>query len=62
MSTVPTWELVRRGAEVHRLSGAAHKRPLRPLAQAIEQHLLLRQSQQQQPHQSQHRPQPGGRA
>ena len=40
VETVPTFLLVRRGVEVARLTGVAHKRPARPLAAAIRKHLL----------------------
>eukprot|EP00877_Chromochloris_zofingiensis_P006974 jgi/Chrzof1/252/Cz01g08250.t1 len=34
-STIPTWVLIRNGSEVHRVEGLSHKRPARPISQAI---------------------------
>lgn len=42
VETVPTFLLMRRGKEVTRLSGVAHKRPAKKLAAAIRDHLLRR--------------------
>ena len=40
VETVPTFLLMRRGKEVARISGVAHKRPAKPIAAAIRNHLL----------------------
>ncbi len=40
IATLPTFVLVRGGAEVHRVEGVPQQRPARKLAQAIKQHLL----------------------
>ena len=40
VETVPTFLLMRKGKEVERISGVAHKRPARPIAAAIRNHLL----------------------
>ncbi|WIA12022.1 hypothetical protein OEZ85_012102 [Tetradesmus obliquus] len=44
--TLPTVALVKGGQEVHRVVGVAHKRPSRPVSQAIRQHLLEQQPEQ----------------
>lgn len=40
IGTLPTFVLIKGGAEVHRVEGAPQQRPARKLAQAIRQHLL----------------------
>ena len=40
VETVPTFLLMRRGKEVTRIKGVAHKRPAKPIAAAIRNHLL----------------------